>query len=79
MSEVTSKYEVEPKTFLISETQPTISTRKRCYTDIVNAIQLNQVSEKKIKEQNKKSTVNKSKETKTEQEGEDIEGAFNGI
>ena len=27
----------------------------------------------------KKSTVNKSKETKTEQEGEDIEGAFNGI
>ena len=29
--------------------------------------------------ESKKSTVNKSKETKTEQEGEDIEGAFNGI
>ena len=40
------------------------------------------VAEKKSTDnlsESKKSTVNKSKETKTEQEGEDIEGAFNGI
>jgi hypothetical protein len=81
--EITSKYEVDPKTFLISETQPTISTVKGA-TQIVNAIQLNQVSEKKIKEQNKKSTyqLSKSKEEKKKiDEGEeaDIEKIFNDI
>ena len=81
--EITSKYEVDPKTSLISETQPTISTVKGA-TQIVNAIQLNQVSEKKIKEQNKKSTyqLSKSKEEKKKiDEGEeaDIEKIFNDI
>ena len=75
ISEVTSNYE--------KKTMKTISTKKGAQ-DIVNSIQLNQISEKKIKEQNKKSTyqLSKSKEEKKKiDEGEeaDIEKIFNDI
>ena len=75
ISEVTSNYE--------NETMKTISTKKGA-EDIVKPIQLNQISERVIKEENKKSTyqLSKSKEEKKKiDEGEeaDIEEIFNDI